>query len=93
MSWQLYRSIVEDTSVSARLRQYESELPRFAEAWNGLTWLLARKGEELGAIREGTGLIFHLYVQEADPQAGTPRITVLYSCSEHEINLHGVSAE
>jgi hypothetical protein len=92
VGWKTYRTIVEEADVTTALQAYRKKLTKFDEAWIALTWLLARKADDLGSYRVESGKLFRLYAQAGDFHAKTPRIVVLYSVSDTEVIIHGVRA-
>lgn len=57
----------------------EKKYPRFNEAWEGLSWLIAHGGDKVGAVERKFGGVGHfMYTFAGDPEAGFPRIVVVY---------------
>lgn len=85
------RTVVEALSVELDVRSAIKKHARFREAYEALTWLLARKCEEmveLGAMRLDDE--HYLYSQNSDPIAQTPNIAVLYTFDDETVTIVGI---
>ena len=93
-SWASLFEIAEDVSAAAERDRCERAHLRFNEAWEGLVWLLARRGDRIGIVHTGAGREFRLYVQAGDELARTPQIAVVYSFeTQTKIAIHGIRCE
>lgn len=91
--WFRARTIVEDDGVRSEADKYSGEYSRFDDVWEGLKWLLARKGPDLNCLRKTeNGQEFHLY-KAAQMGKDVPIITVVFTVSDNEIRIHGMKAE
>lgn len=78
------RSVVHSHAVTEWMDSHPSNEHRVDEAVEGLEWVLARNpwiGKKLVAGEN------RVYVQAADPYAGTPEIWVVYSFDDNEVTL------
>jgi hypothetical protein len=82
------RQIIEDTDVSDAIDKARRVSPRVREAWDGLTWLLARNAE-IG-YQLGLGENVRLHKQLGYPRSNIPTITVLYEYDEHSVEIRSV---
>jgi hypothetical protein len=87
-SW-LARTIIESENVQQKVDEASEQYERFSEAWQGLTWLLARKGDEIGLRKANNdGVEYRLH-----KQAGVfgenivPEITCLFTVTQNEIEI------
>lgn len=86
-----FRTIIEAINVSAAVDAARSQFDRFDDAWDGLNWILSRRPESLGvAPNKGDGGI-RLYVQDGDPEFGSPQIWVIYRVSEESVELLAIN--
>lgn len=95
MAWELLREVVEELDVSEYVDLYTEKFPRFAEAWEGLKWLLSRTPELKNAavyIASDGQPAYRAYCLAADLLAGTPDIWVTYTHSETQVLILGVQA-
>ena len=70
---------------------YEVDLGRFEEAWNGLEWLICRT-PEIGVRKVSGGTTYWLYKQDSDIFAMTPVITILYTFDETQVVVKDIEA-
>lgn len=84
------REIVEEADVSAEIDTAETKFARFEDAWNGLKWLLARRGETLGEAPRGGSANTRLYVQAGDPLADAPEIWILFKIEGEQILVSAI---
>ena len=93
--WRRLLTIVEEDAVQETVERCRNDenLNRFGEAYDGLTWLMARKGLGLGVSQRIDDRVFRLYTQDPDYYAETPRITVVYECLEDKLVLHDIKVE
>jgi len=95
MSWELLREVVEALDVSEYVDLYTEQFPRFAEAWDGLKWLLSRTPElKNSAVYKGDDgdTAYRAYALASDPLAGTPEIWVVYTFSDTQVIVIGLQA-
>lgn len=95
LNWEFYaRTIVEEPRVSAIIDGPAKDLYGFCEAYEALKWLLARRCASIPHIgRTATnGILYNLYAQARDPLANTPRIVILYTYDEKNVNIVGIKA-
>lgn len=88
--WQPYRTIVLDERARQFIDHHAFPGARFAEHWEGLTWLLCRT-PEIGRPRnrhDPTRFVIH--VSAGSNLADTREVWVLYSYTDEEITIHGV---
>jgi hypothetical protein len=91
--WQRLRTIVEMPSATSSIDEFTDRIPRFGEAMQALTWLLARNPQPDGSIRREVGdMWWTAYVQAGDALAQTPDIWVTYTFDANEVVLYGVNA-
>lgn len=90
--WQQLRTVVEERKVEEAVNRFSEKFPRFDEAWEGLKWLLAREGQNLGLWRTEGDTHYRVYVQAGDELAGTPEIWVVYVCTDNEIIILDIEA-
>ncbi|MEX1181164.1 MAG: hypothetical protein WEB63_10210 [Cucumibacter sp.] len=89
----LVRFPIED-DVSEECDRLCEEYERFEELLDAIEWVLARRCDKLKSLkRQVKGTLYHLYRFGSDPVAGTPEVTVVYTCDENEVNLIGIRAE
>lgn len=82
------RSVVESHQCMKTADDARRAYNRFDEAYEGLKWVLARRGHDLGVHRkEEDGPSFRLYRQASDGLAFTPEIAVLYVVGGFEIEI------
>lgn len=95
MSWELLREVVEELDVSEYVDLYTEQFPRFAEAWDGLKWLLSRTPDLKNAatfVADGNTTSYRAYCFEADILAGTPEIWVIYTFTNIQVLILGIQA-
>lgn len=82
------RQVVEEAEVSSTIDEGREKYPRLDEAWQGLTWLLARSADEMGRLsRDGK---FRLYVQPGDAAFNVPEIWIIFKADAAEITVLAV---
>lgn len=83
----VFESEEVQTVVDAARLQYE----RFDNFWMGLTWLLARKGHELGGPPQvRNGVEYRLYKESGlQGDSPVPATTVIYTVGQNEIDIIG----
>lgn len=89
--WQPYRTVVLEARAQHFIDTHATPSARFAEHWDGIVWLLCRT-PEIGRARDRhkpTGFIIH--VSAGSDLAGTRDVWVLYSFTDDEVIVHGVS--
>ena len=84
----MLRQIVEDAAVTEEIDLACEVAPRLREAWEGLTWLLART-PEIGH-RLGLGESIRVHKQQGLYRQHLPAITVLYDYTETTVFLRSV---
>ncbi|MBD1871831.1 hypothetical protein H6F95_31910 [Cyanobacteria bacterium FACHB-471] len=78
------KTIVESDKAQEIVDRARTEYDSFEEVWDGLTWLLARKGAEIGEEYQGQ----RIYKTRGVDGAWTvPSILVLYKVKEHEVEI------
>lgn len=93
-NWSTARTVVEEKAVSDAVDRFSKRYRRFAEAYEALKWLLARRCEHLPAgMRTVGGVTYHLYRQAPDRLAGTPAIIVVYTYDHKEVVLIDLKAD
>lgn len=93
-NWRSHRTIIEERGVSDAADQFRRKYNRFDEAFEALTWVLARKGGDVASVTKDVNAVdYHLYRQAGDPLARTPDIVVLFTCDDDEVNLIAINAE
>jgi hypothetical protein len=94
VSWKFHaRTIREDKSVEDALNDLSHKNPRFEEAYEALTWLLARSRDKIPKqVRKVDGIEYNLYVQAKNPIAHTPRIRVIFTYTEDLLHIIAVDA-
>lgn len=91
-TWQRARTIVENESVAAKRDEAEKEYLRFNELWMSVSWLIARKGAELGVHRIIKGVEYRLYVVAA-PSEDFPELTLLYTVDKDSVIIHEIGIQ
>ncbi len=92
--WFYAREIIEDLEAQEAADQFRVQFDRFEDAFEALKWLLARKCDEIEALRRSVdGVEYHLYRQASDPIAGTPEIVVLYTYDDDQVTIIGLNAD
>lgn len=82
------RTISEPVEVQQAVDAARMEYDRFEEAWDALTWLLARKGHEIGAHRVHDGIEYRLHKQAGVTGINmVPAITCLYTVTVNEVEI------
>lgn len=93
MAWVFAREIVEERDVSLAIDGYRQRFSRFDEAYAGLQWRLARRGDQMGLHRRVGNTEYRLYRQDGDPVAQTPALIVVYTVDPDQVVLVGLTAE
>lgn len=83
-SWITTRTVVEEHAVAIARDTFTKQRPRFEELWIGISWLLARKGHELGIHRKINGVDNRLHVVGAISDS-MPEVTLLYTVSDDAV--------
>lgn len=82
------KTIVEEPEVLNAVVNYRKTVHRFDDAYNALTWYLSHDGQGIkGSCWTIDRVTYYLYVQKGNKLAGTPRLSVIYTRSEHQINI------
>jgi hypothetical protein len=89
VSWVVTRSVRLEHRAEAALDDACASLPRAEEAWLSLEWLLARRPVR-GLSRVVADTKFTLYAQDSDHVAGTPKIVVLYTYDDDQVQVYGL---
>lgn len=78
------RTVSESVKVQEKVDQGRIQYESFEDIWDGLTWLLARRGHLLGEkIKE-----YRIYKPKTPEGTWTvPSVTVLYKVTETEIQI------
>ena len=79
------RTVIEEHEPQGLRDQFTRKFPRTEDAWNGLTWLLARNPEQGTVIGLGDGI--RVFKQEEVPLAAVPGITVLYKFDTENVRI------
>lgn len=88
--WSQHRTVVYDGSASKDLDRYTKLHSRFDDLWHGIEWKLCRK-PETGTPRLVDDPHKHLiYVFPSNELAQIPKVAVLYSYSDNEVNVHAI---
>jgi hypothetical protein len=89
--WQPYRTVVLDGRAQDFIDRHATPGARFAEHWDGIVWLLCRT-PEIGTARDRHDPTrFVIHVSAGSGLAGTKDVWVLYSFTDDEVIVHGVS--
>ena len=93
MVWQAsFRSLVEELDVSNLVDVLSDKYSRFSDAWEGLKWLLSRNPTPKGSVRRTVGdREYRVYVLGGDEIAGTPDLWVVYTHTDTEVTILGVT--
>jgi hypothetical protein len=67
MLWVFARDVVEEHDVSIAVDAYRQQFSRFEDAYEGLKWLLARRGDRMGLHRTVGNIGYRLYRQDVTP--------------------------
>jgi hypothetical protein len=89
VSWVVTRSVRLEHRAEESLDAACQSMPRAEEAWQSLEWLLARRPVR-GLNRVVDGTKFTLYGQASDHIAGTPKIAVMYTYDDNEVQVHAL---
>lgn len=93
MPWLRLRTIVLEDDAAGEVDAANSQFARFAEAWEGLTWLLARDPEPNESFKTAyNGVVFMLYGVKGDRAADIPDMWLVYQYNDDEVVIHGVNA-
>jgi len=84
----MLRQVIEDPDVTTRVETYCELYDRFRDAWDGLTWLLART-PEIGYTL-GLGAQIRVHKQEGHVWSQTPAITVLYEYTDDTVEIRAI---
>jgi hypothetical protein len=93
MLWVFARDVVEEHDVSIAADAYQQQFSRFEDAYEGLKWLLARRGDRMGLHRTVGNTGYRLYRQDGDPVAQTPSLIVVYTVNDQQVVLIGLTAQ
>ena len=83
MTPRLYRTVVENYEVTQKIEAERSLYPRLREAFEALTWRLARNAE-------GGYLLDHkhwVYKQAGSPKYNVPGLIALYIVDNHQVTI------
>ncbi|MFZ0496214.1 MAG: hypothetical protein WBE80_02415 [Methylocella sp.] len=89
--WVRLRTVVEENEAQHSVEVFSGEFQRFDEAWEALKWLLCRK-PDIGVSKTVGDWEYYLYVSAPDELAKTPAIWVVYSYTDQEVTIHGLTA-
>lgn len=93
MPWLRLRSIVLEDDAAVEIDAANEDFARFAEAWEGICWLLARDPEPKESFKTAySGSVYTLYGVKGDKTAGTPDMWLVYQYDDDEVVIHGVNA-
>lgn len=95
VAWVVLRSVIEEQDVSETADQLSAKFPRFDDAWDALTWLLAREPNQKNAARRAIGeppTEYMVYIQAGDRIARTPDIWVLYTYTIDVVRIISINA-
>ena len=83
------RSVVEELDVKERVNILCKGHSRFSEVFEGIKWLLARSGDNLGQTvsSEHKGRHFRLYKAELSAVDGLSEMKVVYEITSEEVVL------
>lgn len=90
--WLTTRTIIEQQEVADTCDAFLKDYPRFEKLWLGITWLIARKGHELGAHRNINGSEYRLYVVAAAAE-DLPEVTLLYTVEKDTITIYHIGIQ
>jgi hypothetical protein len=79
--------IIEESAVTELLSQAAGTWPRVIELFDDLTWLLSRKGKELGTERTYNGRVHRLYKTQPNPVAGIPCFILVYEIADGRLRI------
>jgi len=84
------RTIVLSDHAARQVDQATNDFDRFADAWFGLEWLLART-PDIGSEASIEGVAWWVYVEPTDPLAETPEIWILYKIEKNEVFIEEIN--
>ena len=90
--WQRARSVIENDGVAAKRDSATKDFPRFEELWIGISWLIARKGDVLGAHRMVKSIEYRLHVVEPVSD-DFPEVTLLYTIDKDNVTIHDIGIQ
>jgi hypothetical protein len=80
------RTVIEQPSVSASVDDAQEKWPRAYDAWESVTWLLARD-PEIGIALTESGRTRALTFEGVNA-VGMPTITLVYEIEERAVIIH-----
>lgn len=84
--WITGRTIIEESGVAAKRDTVTEDYPRFESMWIGITWLIARVGDKLGATKTINDIEYRLHV--FSPRSDDfPEVTLLYKIDKDTVTI------
>jgi hypothetical protein len=80
------RTVVEERSVTEKIYAEGSFYPRLEDAYDALTWWLARNAEEGELIDD----YYWLYKQRGNRDAKIPALVALYTIDHNHVTIHSL---
>lgn len=89
--WVQARTVIEQEDVQAAKDDAVKKFDRFEEMWDGLVWLLARRGGDLDGVfhKIENGKKYYLYKAESVAK-DLPDIIIIYTATEEEVTIYGM---
>lgn len=91
-SWGTHRTVVEEAAVSTYRDTLREQHPRIEEAWDALSWLLARSADKMGLAPQSGDKNWRLYVQSGDPLANLPSLWIIFRLDPGEVVVFAMKA-
>src|SRR5712672_454695 len=95
MPWLNIRTIVLESEADEEYRAAAGQFARFADAWEGVEWLLARNARPPGSffsLETDDGDEFYIFPVKGDPDADIPDMYIFYQYNDDEVVIHGINA-
>jgi hypothetical protein len=80
------RTVVEERSVTEKIYSESNFYPRLEEAYDALTWWLARNAEHGELIDD----YYWIYKQRGNRDLKIPALVALYTVDHHDITIHSL---
>src|SRR6266849_10953198 len=93
MPWLKLRVVVLTEDAEMELEEARHQFARFDDAWDGITWLLARNPTPVESFTTTwNGQEFVLYGFEGDLAAKIPNMWLVYQYDDEQVTIHGINA-
>lgn len=80
------RTVVEERSVTEKVYAEGSFYPRLEEAYDALTWYLARRAEEGELVDD----YYWIYKQKGNRELKIPALVALYTIDHDSVTIHSL---